>query len=102
MVAVTLGRGIEKGTTTATCYLVSREGEHMIEAQETAKETRGDTIGAGDAFAAGFLYGFLSGKDIGECGYLGDLVANFSVTRTGARAGLPSIQQLRQSYKWPR
>lgn len=48
-----------------------------------------DTTGAGDAFNAGFLYGFLKGKDLEECGRLGNLVASKCIQKLGARAGLP-------------
>ena len=30
-----------------------------------------DTTGAGDLYAAGFLYGFTHGHDLGACGRLG-------------------------------
>jgi ribokinase len=99
IVAVTLGKGVKKRATTATCYLVSGEGEYMIEAKKTKGTPRGDTIGAGDAFAAGFLFGLLRGKELKECGYLGDLVASLSTTKSGARAGLPSLSQLKQRYE---
>ncbi len=97
IVAITLGGGITKGKTTATCYIVSSEGEFTIEARE-AKKPRGDTVGAGDAFAAGFLFGFLSGKELKECGYMGHFVAAFSTTKIGARAGLPVLDELSQYY----
>ena len=32
-----------------------------------------DTTGAGDLYAAGFLYGFTHGYDLGTCGRLGAL-----------------------------
>jgi ribokinase len=99
IVVVTLGKGITKGKTTATCYLASSEGEHIIESQKADTRPEGDTIGAGDAFACGFLYGLLREKDFKQCGYLGDLVARFSITKSGARAGLPTIAELRKRYR---
>lgn len=47
-----------------------------------------DTTGAGDLFAAGFLYGLTKGKSIGECGALGNLVAGEVITHMGARPGI--------------
>ncbi|MFQ5925735.1 MAG: carbohydrate kinase family protein [Dehalococcoidia bacterium] len=99
IVAITLGQGIGKGNTIATCYLIAAQGEYMIQAERAKKEPEADTTGAGDAFAAGFLYGFLRGKGLEECGYLGDLVARLSTTKLGARAGLPSLQELEQRCK---
>jgi ribokinase len=48
-----------------------------------------DTTGAGDAFNAGFLYGYLSGKDVEECGRMGNYVASRCIQKYGARDGLP-------------
>ncbi len=100
IVAISLGKGITKGTTTAACYLATGDREYMIEAKKT-KRAPGDTIGAGDAFTAGVLFGLLREKNLEECGYLGELVAQFSVACSGARAGLPSLRQLRERYAKP-
>ncbi len=53
-----------------------------------------DTTGAGDAFNAGFLYGFLSGKDVEECGKIGNYVASLCIQKFGAREGLPKELRL--------
>ena len=58
-----------------------------------------DATCAGDASAAGFLYGWLKGKDLEECGRLGDIIARFSITKVGARQGLPSFKELAQRYQ---
>ena len=43
-----------------------------------------DTTAAGDSFAAGFLYGFLSGRPASECGRLGAALAAETVQIFGA------------------
>jgi len=48
-----------------------------------------DTTGAGDAFNAGFLYGLLRGRDLEECGRIGNYVASLCIQKVGAREGLP-------------
>jgi len=48
-----------------------------------------DTTGAGDQFAAGFLYGFTEGKDPETCGKLGALAAAEVIGHMGPR---PSIE----------
>lgn len=53
-----------------------------------------DTTGAGDAFCAGFLHGLILGKDIRECGRLGNLVASKKISKNGARTGLPYLKDL--------
>jgi len=44
-----------------------------------------DTTGAGDLFAAGFLYGLTQDKPLPECGHLGALAANEIISHIGAR-----------------
>ena len=44
-----------------------------------------DTTGAGDQFAAGFLYGFTEGKDMQTCGKLGALAAAEVIQQIGPR-----------------
>jgi ribokinase len=53
-----------------------------------------DTTGAGDAFCAGFLYGLIKGKDLYECGKLGNFVASRCILEMGARTGLPRLEDL--------
>ena len=44
-----------------------------------------DTTGAGDQFAAGFLYGLTRGKGLADCGRLGALAAAEVISHYGAR-----------------
>ena len=80
IVCVTLG---ERG-----CYVVNTAAEsYLVEAYPTADVV--DTTGAGDAFAAGFLYGLLHSKSIYECARAGNLLASYCIRRYGSRNGLP-------------
>ena len=92
IIVVTLGGS--KGSEQA-CYILHSEGEYLVESR-TGTEKVIDTTGAGDAFAAGFLYGFLKGKDLQQCGSLGDITARFCIGKIGAREGLPSLAELSQ------
>ena len=68
----------EKGSVVAT------DGEvHAIEAEKVKVV---DTTGAGDAYAAGFLYGYTQGKSLRDCGRLGGLIASEAISHYGARA----------------
>jgi len=98
IVVVTLGEGIKRKVNSAACYIVATGGQEYIIEAKRVKRVAGDTTGAGDAFAAGFLFGLMKGKNLEECGYLGHIVAQFSVARPGARAGLPSLRRLSQRY----
>ncbi|NPC90161.1 adenosine kinase [Gluconacetobacter entanii] len=44
-----------------------------------------DTTGAGDAYAAGFLAGWTSGRELAECGRLGSVAASEVISHYGAR-----------------
>jgi sugar/nucleoside kinase (ribokinase family) len=46
-----------------------------------------DTTGAGDLYAAGFLYGFTHGQGPADCGRLGALAASEVISHLGARPG---------------
>ena len=48
-----------------------------------------DATGAGDMYAAGFLYGFVRGKTIEQCGKIGSLVASEVITHMGPRPLVP-------------
>jgi ribokinase len=58
-----------------------------------------DATGAGDAFAAGFIYGVLKGKSLEKCGRLGEITAFFSTSRLGARVGFPALKELARRYQ---
>ena len=44
-----------------------------------------DTTGAGDLYAAGFLYGYTAGLDLQHCGDLGSLAAGLVIQQIGPR-----------------
>ncbi|MCY4591160.1 MAG: adenosine kinase [Alphaproteobacteria bacterium] len=44
-----------------------------------------DTTGAGDIYAAGFLFGLVSGEPLGRCGEIASAAAGEIITRFGAR-----------------
>ena len=53
-----------------------------------------DTTGAGDAFHAGFINGMLKGRDLESCMQLGNAVAALKCRALGARAALPTADEL--------
>jgi sugar/nucleoside kinase (ribokinase family) len=44
-----------------------------------------DTTGAGDLYAAGFLYGLTSRRPLAECGQLGSIAAAEVISHVGPR-----------------
>lgn len=49
------------------------------------KVTPVDATGAGDQFAAGFIYGLATGRDLGTCGRMGNLCAAEVISHVGPR-----------------
>jgi ribokinase len=96
-VVVTLGKGSRIRKATAVGYIRDSENEYVIKPRDIGAGT--DTTGAGDAFAAGFIYGVLKGKGLEDCGRLGEITAFFSTTKLGARVGFPSLKELAQRYQ---
>ena len=99
IVVVTLGKGMDKGKAgMVTAYIYDGKQEQEVESEKVTSKLPLESTGAGDAFAAGFIFGFLRGKKLEECGLLGDIMASFAIKEVGARKGLPSLVQLSQKY----
>jgi sugar/nucleoside kinase (ribokinase family) len=63
--------------------IVARDEIHVVDAHRVPALV--DTTGAGDLFAAGFLYGLTHGYDLGTAGRLGTLAAAEVISHLGAR-----------------
>jgi sugar/nucleoside kinase (ribokinase family) len=61
------------------------EGDTKIVQEARPIEQLIDTTGAGDAYAAAFLYGWANGKSLDECARLGTHVATSVIQQLGAR-----------------
>jgi ribokinase len=77
LVVVTLGK--------FGCFLATESNTYHVPPYESIVA---DTVGAGDAFAAGFIYGLLAGEDPYTCGRYGNLLASMSISQFGSRKGL--------------
>lgn len=63
--------------------VVTREKTGTIDAQPIDKLV--DTTGAGDLYAAGFLFGLTDGRELGECAVLGSVAASEVIQHIGPR-----------------
>jgi sugar/nucleoside kinase (ribokinase family) len=66
--------------------IVAGDDVHVIDAHPTQVV---DTTGAGDLYAAGFLYGFTHGQDLATSGKLASLAAAEVISHLGARPARP-------------
>lgn len=65
------------------CVVANGREVHVIDAAPVARVV--DTTGAGDQYAAAFLYGLTHGKHLADCGKLGSLAAAEVISHYGAR-----------------
>jgi sugar/nucleoside kinase (ribokinase family) len=60
-------------------------GDDVVHIEPEPVDQVVDATGAGDMYAAGFLYGFTRGMKIEDCGRLGSLSASEVITHVGPR-----------------
>ncbi len=58
-----------------------------------------DTTGAGDSFAAGFLWALGEGYPLLDCARFGNAVASMSVEKLGATEGITSLEEARRRFE---
>jgi len=76
------------------CITMSEKGSVVVAGAETHEIPAEpvqvvDTTGAGDLYAAGFLYGYTAGMPLDRCGELGALAAAEVISHVGARPDVP-------------
>ncbi|MGI9481278.1 MAG: adenosine kinase [Hyphomicrobiales bacterium] len=69
------------------CVVVN--GDEIIHVPAVPIEKLVDATGAGDLFAAGFLFGLTNGRDAENCARLGVLAASEVISHVGARPEVP-------------
>ncbi len=80
----------------AGSVVVAGDEVHVVDAAPVERVV--DTTGAGDLYAAGFLYGYATGRDLLTCGRLGSLAAAEIISHFGARPET-SLQELAKQKK---
>lgn len=58
-----------------------------------------DTTGAGDMYAAGFLYGLINGYDLQKCGTIGNLLAESIIQVIGAKMDESNWEEFKKNLK---
>lgn len=78
------------------CLIRTRTERYLIPAFPDARCI--DTTGAGDSFAAGFLYALSEGMELPECGKFANAAASLSIESVGAVTGVRSLAQVLERY----
>ena len=69
---------------------------HIVDAAPVSRVV--DTTGAGDLYAAGFLYGYTGGRDPYDCGRIGAIAAAEVISHYGARPETPLAEVLLSKF----
>ncbi len=87
-----VGAAVERARAevSVACITLSEKGSVVVAGPETYEVPAHpvevvDTTGAGDLYAAGFLFGYTTGRPLPECGELGSLAAAEVISHIGAR-----------------
>ena len=87
-----LGAALEQAAAEAGCVVCTRSGADvvLVRGDEEAvvpvtRVTPVDATGAGDQFAAGFLYGYVTGAPLATCGRMGVAAAAEVISHMGPR-----------------
>jgi sugar/nucleoside kinase (ribokinase family) len=89
-----------RGACDIACVTRSEAGSVIVTADEAITVAAEpvtelvDTTGAGDLYAAGFLYGYTQGLPLAKCGRLGSVAAAAVIGHLGPRPGLSLAQLL--------
>lgn len=74
--------------------IVSEDEIHVVDAEPDVQVI--DTTGAGDAFAAGFLFGLTRNDDLARCARLGSVAAAEAISHVGARPATSLAKLIKQ------
>ncbi len=75
---------------------IAVRGAETVPVQAIEIDQLVDTTGAGDLYAAGFLYGYTSGRSLADCGALGSLAAGLVIQQIGPRPLMSLRDQARE------
>ncbi|WP_339147417.1 MULTISPECIES: sugar kinase [unclassified Sutcliffiella] len=82
---------VKKGEFGASAY----QGERSLHSDSVPGTMVVDTVGAGDGFNAGFLYGVLEGYSLEDCLEMGNWCGAMIVSRLGDYQGAPTLEEMR-------
>ena len=79
------------------CFIKTKEQRLVIPAYPHTRCI--DTTGAGDNFAAGFLYALSEHMALADCGRFANMTASLAVESLGACTGVRSLSQVMERFR---
>ena len=76
-----------------------RQGKMEYKIKAVKVENPVDPTGAGDAYRAGFLAGYVQGKDLQICGQMGSVAAAYTVEKYGTQTHQFTLKEFEMRYK---
>jgi len=76
-----------------------QHGSERVKADAVKVQQVVDTTGAGDHFAAGFLYGLLNGKSLKRCAEIGALVAAYEIQVMGTELSEEQWEEIKKNIE---
>jgi 2-dehydro-3-deoxygluconokinase len=95
-----LARGVEGVVVRGAGSALVAHGDERIEVTPARREEVVDEVGAGDAFAAGFVFALLQGRPPREAALAGHTIAAWALRGTGDWETLPRLDELRDLLRW--
>lgn len=86
---------ITRGKTGSTIFA----GKSKIDIPAVSVEKEIDPTGAGDAYRAGFFYGYTRGWELELCGQMGAVAASYAVDEHGTQNHYFSVDEFQNRYK---
>ncbi|MFC1687947.1 carbohydrate kinase family protein [Patescibacteria group bacterium] len=78
---------------------IIKTGNEKIKISPAKPKNTSDPTGAGDAYRAGFIYGYVNGYSLEQCGKLGAVVSVYTVEKYGTQTHSFSKKELQLRYK---
>lgn len=93
IIVTTLGRDGSR------CYTKTPHGIEQVEIPICDCAKVEDTTGSGDAFMAGFLYGYHNGLSTEQCAKLGTVLSSFIIEKEGCCTNAPTLPELEERLR---
>ena len=81
------------------CYQRTSQGVVKHRSGICRADEIADATGSGDAYIAGFLYGYLKGMEPAECCRLGSVLSWFVLQAEGCCTNMPTEEALLEKYR---